>query len=203
MSARWPRRGLYLVTPEPLPAPAVVRGVLPHAACLQYRSKQADAGTREREALALRAACARAGVAFIVNDDVALARKVGAEGVHLGERDDDIAAARALLGPDAIIGGSCYDDLARAEAAARAGASYVAFGAFFASPTKPHARRATTALLRDAAALGLPRVAIGGITPDNAAPLVAAGADLIAVISGVFAAPDAVAAARACAALFD
>ena len=89
------------------------------------------------------------------------------------------------------------------EAAARAGADYVAFGAFFRSPTKPNARRATLHLLHDAARVGLPRVAIGGITPDSAAPLVAAGADLIAVISGVFDAPDPVAAARACAALFD
>jgi thiamine-phosphate pyrophosphorylase len=203
MSARWPRRGLYLVTPEPLPTSVVLRQVLPHAACLQFRRKQADAGSREREALAVQALCAQAGIAFIVNDDAALARTIGADGVHLGEHDGDIAAARALLGPDAIIGSSCYDDLARAEAAARAGASYVAFGAFFPSPTKPHARQATARLLRDATWFGLPRVAIGGITPDNAAPLVAAGADLIAVISSVFAAPDPAAAARACAALFD
>ncbi|MGN6512658.1 MAG: thiamine phosphate synthase [Lysobacteraceae bacterium] len=203
MSARWPRRGLYLVTPEPLPAPALLRSVLPHAACLQYRSKHADARSREREALALRALCTQAGVAFIVNDDAALAATANADGVHLGEHDGGIAAARALLGGDAIIGSSCYDDPARANAAARAGASYVAFGAFFPSPTKPLARRATPELLRDAARLGLPRVAIGGITPDNAAPLVAAGADLVAVVSGVFAAPDPAAAARACAALFD
>lgn len=203
MSVRWPRRGLYLVTPEPLPPAAALQQVLPHAACLQYRSKHADAATRSREALALQALCAQAGVAFIVNDDIALARSTGASGVHLGEHDGDVAAARALLGPAAIIGSSCYDDLARAKAAAHAGASYVAFGAFFPSPTKPHARRATTSLLREAAALGLPRVAIGGITPDNAGPLVAAGADLIAVISGVFAAADPAAAARACAAFFD
>ena len=203
MSVRWPRRGLYLVTPEPLPAPEVLQQVLPHAACLQLRSKQSDARTREREARSLQVLCAQAGVAFIVNDDTALARAIGADGVHLGEHDGDIACARALLGPGAIVGSSCYDDLARAEAAVRAGASYVAFGAFFPSPTKPHARRATTRLLRDAAHLGVPRVAIGGITPDNAAPLVAAGADLIALISGVFATPDPPAAARACAALFD
>ncbi|HSR65937.1 MAG TPA: thiamine phosphate synthase, partial [Xanthomonadaceae bacterium] len=153
--------------------------------------------------LALRALCADAGVAFIVNDDVELARATDADGVHLGEHDARPDAARARLGPDAIIGGSCYADLDRAEAAARAGASYVAFGAFFPSPTKPLARRATPELLRAAACLGLPRVAIGGIRPDNAAPLVAAGADLIAVISGVFAAPDPAAAARACADLFD
>src|SRR5690606_17318210 len=96
----------------------------------------------------------------------------------------------------------CYDSLARAQAAALAGASYLAFGAFFPSPTKPHARRATPQLLADAARFGLPRVAIGGITTDNARSLVAAGADYIAVISGVFDAPDPIAAAQAYAAQF-
>ena len=203
MTRRWPRRGLYLVTPEPAPEMALIARLLPYAACLQYRSKHADADTRRWQALALRAACTEAGVAFIVNDDIALAEAVQADGVHLGEHDADIPAARARLGDAGIIGASCYDDLARAEAAVRAGASYLAFGAFFPSPTKPNARRAMPRLLRDAARFGLPRVAIGGITPDNASPLVAAGADLIAVISGVFEAPDPVAAARACAALFD
>lgn len=203
MTRRWPRRGLYLVTPESVPDMALIARLLPHAACLQYRSKQADADTRRHQALALRAACTEAGVAFIVNDDIALAEAVRADGVHLGEHDDAVAAARIRLGDAAIIGASCYDDLARAEAAALAGASYLAFGAFFPSPTKPNARRAMPQLLCDAARFGLPRVAIGGITPDNAAPLVAAGADLIAVISGVFDASDPVAAARACAALFD
>jgi thiamine-phosphate pyrophosphorylase len=203
MTRRWPRRGLYLVTPESLPDPALLARLLPHAACLQYRSKQAPADARLSQAAALRASCSEAGVAFIVNDDVELAAAIGADGVHLGEHDADLASARAKLGPDAILGSSCYDELARAEAAVRVGADYVAFGAFFPSPTKPNARRATPQLLRDAARFGLPRVAIGGITPDNAAPLVAAGADLIAVISGVFAAPDPVAAARACAALFE
>ena len=205
MTGRFPplRRGLYLVTPDPLPERALLARLLPFAACLQYRGKRADGATRRREAEALQALCAQAGVPLIVNDDVALAAVIGAAGVHLGEDDGDLARAREALGADAIVGSSCYDDPARAEVAARAGASYVAFGAFFPSPTKPRARRATPALLRDAARLGLPRVAIGGITPDNAAPLVAAGADLIAVVSGVFSAPDPAAAARACAALFD
>ena len=203
MTRRWPPRGLYLVTPETLPDLALVARLLPHAACLQYRSKGADGALRRREASALHALCMSAGVPFIVNDDVALAEDLDADGVHLGEHDPDLEQARARLGADAIIGSSCYDDLARAEAAAHAGASYLAFGAFFPSPTKPNARRATPQLLRDAARFGLPRVAIGGITPDNAGALVAAGAELIAVISGVFDAPDPVAAARACAALFD
>lgn len=202
MTRRWPRRGLYLVTPEAVPDMALIARLLPHAACLQYRSKQADADTRRQQALALRAACTEAGVAFIVNDDIALADAVRADGVHLGEHDDAVAAARIRLGDAAVIGASCYDDLARADAAALAGASYLAFGAFFPSPTKPNARRAMPELLREAARFGLPRVAIGGITPDNARPLVAAGADLIAVISGVFDAPDPLQAAHAYQACF-
>ena len=122
---------------------------------------------------------------------------LGAAGVHLGEHDGDIGSARALLGADAIIGVSCYDDIERARRLVAEGADYIAFGAFFPSPTKPHARRAGIDLLRNSAILGVPRVAIGGITPDNAGSLVAAGADLIAVISGVFDAPDPISAARA------
>jgi thiamine-phosphate pyrophosphorylase len=108
----------------------------------------------------------------------------------LGEDDDDIAAARAVVGADAIIGISCYDSLQLAKAAASAGASYVAFGAFFPSPTKPLAARASIELLRQSAALGVPRVAIGGITPDNAPLLIEAGANYLAVISAVFGADD-------------
>jgi thiamine-phosphate pyrophosphorylase len=152
--------------------------------------------------MALRVACRDAGVPFIVNDDAKLALELGADGVHLGEDDGDIASTRRLLGDDAIIGVSCYDDIERARMLAAQGADYLAFGAFFPSPTKPHAPRASLQLLRDSASLGLPRVAIGGITPDNARPLVDAGANLIAVISGVFDAPDPVAAARAYLSLF-
>ena len=104
--------------------------------------------------------------------------------------------------PGLRLGASCYDDLGRARAAAAAGADYLAFGAFFPSATKPLARRATPALLAGAAALGLPRVAIGGVTPDNARPLVEAGAALLAVVGGIFDAPDPAAATRALAALF-
>jgi len=117
---------------------------------------------------------------------VQLALAAGASGVHLGEDDGDIAAARAVLGPTAIIGVSCYDSAERARQLAAAGADYLAFGAFFPSPTKPHARRASFELLRQTAALGLPRVAIGGITPDNGRSLIDAGADYLAVISAVF-----------------
>ena len=198
-------KGLYLITPdEPDNTRLLARvaPLLPFASCLQYRNKRADTALREQQALALRSLCHDAGMPLVINDDAALAAKIGADGVHLGEHDGDVAAARALLGDAAIIGVSCYDELVRAEIAARAGADYVAFGAFFPSPTKPHARRASPALLQAAARFGLPRVAIGGITPDNARSLIAAGADLIAVISGVFEAADPVAAAQAYRACF-
>jgi thiamine-phosphate pyrophosphorylase len=139
---------------------------------------------------------------LIVNDDVELAAGIGAAGVHLGEDDADIAAARSRLGNGAIIGVSCYDSLERARDLAAAGADYLAFGAFFPSPTKPQARRATPDLLRAARAFGKPLVAIGGITPDNAADLIAAGADFVAVVSGVFGQPDVTDAARRYASLF-
>ena len=201
-----PVRGLYLITPEePETARLLARvaAVLPHATWLQYRQKGADAALRQAQAAALQASCTQAGVPLIINDDAALAADVGAAGVHLGEDDGDIAAARALLGPQAIIGASCYDDVALAERAVAAGASYVAFGAFFPTTSKVTTRRATASLLSEAAALGVPRVAIGGITPDNMGPLVAAGADLVAVIGGVFEAADPVAAAQAYRAGFD
>ena len=194
------QRGLYLLTPdEPDPGRLLAR-VLPllgAAACVQLRNKRADAATLRAMGRRLHAACRDAGVPLVVNDDPALAAELGADGVHLGEHDGDLRDARALLGEAAIIGVSCYDSLPRARDAVAEGADYVAFGAFFPSPTKPHARRAGLDLLRASATLGRPRVAIGGITPENARDLVAAGADLIAVISGVFDAPDPLAAARA------
>ena len=194
------QRGLYLITPDdPDPANllARTRPLLPFASCVQLRNKVMDAAALQDAGKRLRDACAAAGVPFIVNDDAALAATLHADGVHLGEDDGDIASARALLGNDAIIGVSCYDDIGRARTLAAQGADYIAFGAFFPSPTKPNARRASLQLLHESAALGLPRVAIGGITPDNARTLVAAGADLVAVISGVFDATDPVAAMRA------
>jgi thiamine-phosphate pyrophosphorylase len=192
-------RGLYLITPDDTDSArlfARVRPLLPQAACLQYRNKRADAALRRQQAGGLRGLCSAAGVPLIVNDDPALAMAVGADGVHLGEHDGAIATARALLGCEAIIGVSCYDDAALARDAAAQGADYIAFGAFFPSPTKPNARRAGIGLLREAQGLGLPCVAIGGITPDNARALIDAGADLLAVVSGVFDAADPIAAAR-------
>lgn len=204
-SAARPGRGLYLLTPDETDTQRLlqrVSEVLGHAALLQYRNKRADGGLAREQVSALLPLCRARRVPLLVNDDWRLAHECGADGAHLGEDDGDLRAARAVLGEGAILGASCYDSLALARDAAAAGASYVAFGAFFPSSTKPAARRAGPGLLRDAAGLGLPRVAIGGITPDNAGPLVEAGAELIAVISGVFDAQDPVASARAYAGAF-
>ncbi|HSE11972.1 MAG TPA: thiamine phosphate synthase [Rudaea sp.] len=201
---RPPMAGLYAVTDGPRPdlfaaVDAALRG---GCAMVQYRDKSADQARRGAEAAGLLDLCRRFAVPLIINDDVELAAGIGAHGVHVGEHDGDVAEARARLGANAIIGVSCYDSLERARELAAAGADYLAFGAFYPSPTKPHARRATVDLLHAAKPLGLPLVAIGGITPDNAQPLIDAGADLVAVISGVFAAADPCAAARRYANLF-
>jgi thiamine-phosphate pyrophosphorylase len=202
-----PLRGLYLLTPDEADTTRLLARVLPlldaGAAMLQYRNKQASSGLRREQAVALHAACRARSIPLIVNDDWRLAAAIDADGAHLGEADGELIEARAALGPKRIVGASCYDDLARAERAAAAGASYLAFGAFFASSSKPLARRADLALLRQAARFGLPLVAIGGITPDNARSLVAAGADLLAVIGAVFEAPDPVAAVRTFHSCFD
>ncbi len=169
---------------------------------LQYRDKTHDQARRLDEAHGLAALCGEFGAPLIINDDVALALASGARGVHLGEDDAGIAEARAALGPTSIIGVSCYDSLQRAADAAAAGADYLAFGAFFPTTTKTVTRRVTPELLRDAKTFGLPLVAIGGITPDNGGSLVAAGADFLAAISGVFGASDIHATARRYAELF-
>ncbi|MFQ6313228.1 thiamine phosphate synthase [Lysobacter capsici] len=207
MNSPWPRRGLYAITPDDTDTPRLVARVetvlVAGAQWLQYRNKAADPHLRREQALALLPICRRHGVPLIVNDDWRLAAQIGADGAHLGEDDGELAAARAAMGDRALIGASCYDRFDLACAAAATGASYIAFGAFFASPTKPNARRATPELLQQSAILRLPRVAIGGITPDNARSLVDAGADLLAVISGVFDAPDPAAAVRAYLSCFD
>ncbi|MDR3446409.1 MULTISPECIES: thiamine phosphate synthase [unclassified Dyella] len=197
-------RGLYVITDGPRRdlLETVAQALAGGARLLQYRDKTTDHSRRLDEARALRALCAARDVPMIVNDDVELARAAGAAGVHLGEDDCNVAAARAVLGESAIIGVSCYDSLERARDLASAGADYIAFGAFFPSPTKPHARRASFDLLRQSAALGVPRVAIGGITPDNGGSLIDAGADYLAVISAVFGDPDVRGAAERFAQLF-
>ena len=201
----FPERGLYAITDDSRAGlvsrcEAVLRG---GAAVLQYRDKSADHARRRADAAALVALCARFRVPLIVNDDVELAAHTGAAGVHLGEHDTDIGSARRRLGPRAVIGVSCYDSLQRARELADAGADYLAFGAFHPSPTKPLARRATADLLLAARAFGKPLVAIGGITLDNARPLLDAGADFLAVISGVFASSDPEAAAGRYVKLFE
>jgi thiamine-phosphate pyrophosphorylase len=199
-----PPRGLYAITDGPradlidVCAAAIAGG----AAMLQYRDKTRDNVRRREEAGALATLCARNGIPLIINDDIELAAEVGAAGVHLGEDDADIASARARLGPRAIVGDSCYNSIERARELAAAGADYLAFGAFFASPTKPGARVAIPQLLRDAKVLNRPLVAIGGITAANGAALIDAGADFLAVISGVFGAADVREAALGISALF-
>jgi thiamine-phosphate pyrophosphorylase len=205
MNTAWPQQGLYAITPDESDTERLLARVAPvleaGAAWLQYRNKPGDTALRRKQAAALLPLCARYQVPLIINDDWRLAVALKADGAHMGEDDGELAAARAALGPDAILGASCYDSLELAERAVAAGASYVAFGAFFVSPTKPHARHASPQVLRDAARLGVPRVAIGGISPDYGRLLAQAGAELLAVISGVFDAPDpayAVRAYRAC-----
>ncbi|NMF97687.2 thiamine phosphate synthase [Aromatoleum toluolicum] len=188
-------RGLYLITPDTADSAALLAGVRSalagRPALLQYRSKHADGGLRREQAAAIAALCREAGVPFIVNDSLELALAVGADGVHLGRDDGDLGAARAALGPERILGVTCYNDWARAEEGAAAGADYVAFGAVFASPTKPAAVHAPLDLLtRARRELKLPVAAIGGITLDNAPLAITAGADLLAVISDVFDDPD-------------
>jgi len=199
----FPARGLYAITDGPRAdlIDACAAALEGGAAVLQYRDKTSDHTRRHDEASALAALCARHHVSLIINDDIELAAVIGAAGAHLGEDDVDIAAARARLGRNAIIGVSCYDSLDRARELA-ADADYLAFGAFFPSPTKPQARRATPDLLCAARAFGKPLVAIGGITPDNATALIAAGADFVAAISGVFGEDNIFAAARRYAELF-
>ncbi|MDN8648627.1 thiamine phosphate synthase [Stenotrophomonas indicatrix] len=200
-------RGVYLITPDEPDTARLLARTAPLLAAgatwLQYRNKSASDALRREQATALQALCATHGVPLIVNDDPELAQAIGAAGVHLGGTDGDIGAARSLLGPDAIIGASCYDQLANAERAVAAGASYVAFGAFFPTTTKVTSSRAHPDLLRQSAALGVPRVAIGGLSPDNVGPIIDAGADLLAVVSGIYAAQDPVATQRAYLARFD
>lgn len=201
--------GLYVITDRALagdrPLPLLVRDALAGGArVVQYRDKTADHERRRAEATTLAALCRDAGALLVVNDDVELALAAQADGVHLGRDDAGIAAARARLGPDRLIGVSCYDRFELALAAQRAGADYVAFGSFHPSPTKPAAVRADLSLLsRGRRELTLPRVAIGGITPENGRRLVVAGADMLAVVNAVFGAADVRAAAAAFAPLFD
>jgi thiamine-phosphate pyrophosphorylase len=208
MTLRLP--GLYAVTPDGLPAGDLLDRVAQSLAAgvrlVQYRAKPADAAggghdraaaaARVRTARAIAAACRDAGALLIINDDARLAAEVGADGVHLGRDDGTVAQARGFVGR-ALVGVSCYDSITRARQAEADGADYVAFGAMFPSRVKPGAVRASPALLATArASLRVPVVAIGGIDLDNAACVLRAGADSLAVISAIYAAPDIGAAVR-------
>lgn len=207
---RLPPRGLYAITSEAICAEplrlqrSVAAALRGGARLIQYRDKHRDADTRHRNALLLQALCTEAGVPLLINDGPAgFVAQGGFDGMHLGSSDDDLAAAR-LRCPQALIGATCGQSLGRAVTAVQAGASYVAFGAFYPSSTKPEALPASLSLLAEArAVLAVPICAIGGITPANAAPLIAAGAHYIAAIEGVFGAPDIEVAARAYAQLFE
>ena len=188
-------RGLYAVTPDCIDGARLLLDVEAALAggcrIVQYRDKLSAMGERVNRARALRKLTTRHGARLLINDDLALACLVDADGVHLGASDGNLAAARAILGPEKVLGASCYADFATAESAVAAGADYVAFGAVFPSPTKPNAQRAGLDLFsRAQTALPVVCCAIGGIMLDNAPALIAAGADLLAVITDLFAAPD-------------
>lgn len=190
-SAKGLRPGLYAITDSQLlPASrllAAVEAALRGGAVLvQYREKNAPQPERLRQARDLAALCSNAHVPLIINDDPELAKRCGAAGVHLGQSDSSLVAARQLLGEHAIIGATCHAELALAAGADRDGADYLAFGRFFNSKTKPNAPAADTSVLAQARRFGKPVTAIGGITVDNGEALIRAGADLLAVVGGLF-----------------
>lgn len=204
-----PLRGLYAVTSAelcrqpPRLAAAVAAALTGGASLIQYRDKENPAATRESVARELLVLCRARGARLIINDDVTLAARIGADGVHLGAADAPLAEARRRLAGSALIGVSCANRLERALTAQRAGADYVAFGRFFPSRTKPEAPQAELSLLREArGVLHIPICAIGGITPAEAPAVIEAGADVVAAVDGVFSAIDVTAAARAYARLF-
>lgn len=187
-------RGLYLVTPNwddtgkliDATRAALDAGV----ALVQYRNKDADTALRREQAAALQALCRRYARPFVINDHLALCLTLDADGVHLGGNDESVAHARAVLGPSKIVGASCYGELSLAHAAQRDGASYVAFGGFYPSPVKKYSFTTSPAIIAAAREeVDLPIVVIGGMTPENAAPLVERGADMVAAITSVYADP--------------
>jgi thiamine-phosphate pyrophosphorylase len=188
-------KGLYLVTPDcddtALLCQQVQQAVQGGVSMVQYRHKTASAALRLQQASALLSICREADVPLLINDHIDLALMLDADGVHVGQHDEAVTQARALLGAGKIIGASCYNRFELAEQAQAAGADYIAFGACYPSPTKPEAPRANAALFTQAKqSLSLPVVGIGGITLDNAPPLIAAGADALAVITDIFQAGD-------------
>jgi thiamine-phosphate pyrophosphorylase len=203
-----PLRGLYAITDEKLIAPdefsnTLERTLLGGTTIIQYRDKSKDSSKRLEQASLLKSLCETHGAALIINDDIELAESVAAHGVHLGKDDSSIDEARKMLGENAIIGISCYNQLHKALEAEQAGADYVAFGTMFASPTKPAAVTAGTDLIREAKKqLSIPVCAIGGIDISNVEDVVNAGADMTALISGLFATQNIQSTARQISELF-
>ena len=193
--------GLYAITPEEpdtgVLAEKVRQALAGGARIIQYRNKSADRALRLRQATTLLVLCRKERAPLVINDDLELALQIDADGLHVGRGDIDIARAREGLGEGKILGASCYDSIELAVAACNRGADYVAFGSVFPSTTKPGTTRARLSLFDQARErLGLPVVAIGGITPENASSVIDAGADAIAVISALFDSMDIAAAAR-------
>lgn len=183
--------GLYAITDSRLTPSATLIASVEAAirggtVMVQYREKFAPMAERLAQARNLQSVCATASVPLLINDDVELAKRVGAAGVHMGQTDGSVAEARRLLGDNAIIGLTCHASLALAKTALEAGADYLAFGRFFTSSTKPEASAATTDILAKAKHFNRPVAAIGGITTENGEPLIRAGADLLAVVGGLF-----------------
>lgn len=186
-------RGLYAITPDVVSTEALLRMVEQALeggiALIQYRNKLAGAELRREQASAVLRVTRAKRVPLVVNDDVALAAQIDADGAHVGRDDGDVAAARRQL-PGKLLGASCYASLDAARSAIADGADHVAFGSVFASGTKPAATRAPLELFARARSLGVPLVAIGGITLENGPLVVSAGADCLAVIADLFGAPD-------------
>ena len=188
-------KGLYAITPECADTAALLEKVKQAlrggAALVQYRSKSNNVALKHEQATELLRLCQSFRIPLIINDDMRLAVLIEADGVHLGETDLTLKEARFNLGPNSIIGVSCYQDLDRAVQLAGQGADYVAFGSFYPSPTKPDAKPCPLSVLTQARAkLPTPIVVIGGITPKNAPALIQAGADAVAVISALFETAD-------------
>jgi len=202
-------RGLYAITDETLIPESVFVATVEQAlrggsSIIQYRDKSDNEAKRLEQASALRSLCNQYDACLIINDDITLAKAVAADGVHLGEEDVSIEHARLMLGEDAIIGVSCYNQLQRAVEAQAAGADYVAFGAMFTSPTKPNARSASCELISEAKSLlDIPLCAIGGIDKSNVERVIDAGADMTALISSLFSETDIYLTAKYISRLFD
>jgi len=200
-------RGLYLVTPNWNDTDRLLdithQALRAGARLVQYRHKDASSALRIEQAHALLALCRQHGRPLVINDHLDLCMAIDADGIHVGGTDASVAEVRAALGPDRIVGASCYGEFALAQSAQIAGASYVAFGGFYPSTVKKYAVTTPHDIVtRAKAALSVPVVVIGGMTPDNARPLAALGADMVAAISSVYLAPDPYGAARAFAGMF-